>query len=66
VPDNSKFPRRLICNQCGETAIVKAYLPTYAEQKNEAALEQVLKALTCIIDCSNCGVRNQNVTRIPS
>jgi len=65
VPDTSNFPRFLTCNQCGEKAIVKAYLPIYAEHYEQAAREPALKALTCVIDCPTCGVRNQNVTRIP-
>jgi predicted RNA-binding Zn-ribbon protein involved in translation (DUF1610 family) len=64
VPNHSMFPRLLTCDQCGETAIVKAYLPIYEEQRqaDQATPEPLLKAMTYMIDCPQCGVRNQNVT----
>jgi hypothetical protein len=54
------FPRVLNCDQCSETAIVKAYLPIYDEQQ-PATPEPVLKAMTYVLDCPKCGVRNQNL-----
>jgi hypothetical protein len=62
MPNDSRFPRLLTCNQCGETAIVKAYLPVYGDQQNQAAKARAPTAMTCVIDCPTCGVRNQNVT----
>ena len=54
------FPRVLTCDQCSETAIVKAYVPIYDEHKHGAP-EPALKAMTYVLDCPKCGVRNQNV-----
>jgi hypothetical protein len=55
------LPRILICEECGERAIVKAYLPIYDEQKQfgQATPELDLKAMRCKIDCPQCGARDQ-------
>jgi len=60
MAQNPMFPRMLNCEQCGQTAVVKAYLPIYKDGwGNPPAEEPILKAMTCIIDCPKCGVRNQ-------
>ena len=65
MPNDSLFPRLLTCNRCGKTAIVKAYLPIFGDQKFQAAEERVPETMTCVIDCPTCGVQNQKLTRIP-
>ena len=57
---NSMFPRLLTCEHCGKTAVVKAYLPIYKDGwMSPPAEEPILKAMTYILDCAECGVRNQ-------
>jgi hypothetical protein len=58
---NPNFPRILSCDQCRQSAVVKAYLPIYIDLdwQTPPAQEPKLKAMTCIIDCARCGVRNQ-------
>ena len=59
VTHDSMFPRSLTCEVCGDTAIVRAYIPIYKEPPPSGQLEPDLKAVTCTLDCAKCGVRNQ-------
>jgi hypothetical protein len=62
MPQNPMYPRMLTCAHCAETAVVKAYLPIYADGwALPPAEEPVLKSMTCAIYCPRCGARNQTL-----
>ncbi len=58
------FPRSTICNRCGRTAAVAAWVP-YGHDANEIAASSKATSMmvNCRIDCPICGDRVQLVQR---
>ena len=63
MESHSEFPRVVNCEGCGETSVVRAYVPIFdvTDQVEHQKSGTAPKAVQLTIDCPKCGIGMQTL-----